>query len=283
MDFCHTCQRTLNGALACPGCGVYGLDAEAVAGRPAVQGVAPHTPLPPVGAGVDEGGSRDGGIEEPVLGPASLAPTLHQGRAARRRQRDRWKKSRRRAGVATAVALFGGGVASVAVSSHSAKAPTAAAAPNDDVAPVTLTSHAGHDQHGGVPTYGTADHLTTQTSTHTVTLPQPGTSAQARSAHSGSVGSASHRDAGGSGTGTTAHSPATGIHGGQSASGGTSQGNGGSGSGTVSVPGSGSTGGGTTTTTSPPVTTPPTSPAPPPTTAPTTPPQHLCLLVICLD
>lgn len=283
MDYCHTCQRTLNGALACPGCGVYRLDAEAVVGRPAFQGVAAYTPLPPAGTGADEGGTRGGGIEEPVLGPASLAPTLHRGRAARRRQRDRWKKSRRRAGVATAVALFGGGVASFAVNSHSARTSTAAAAANDDVAPVTLTSHASQHQADAVPTHGTVDHLAPQTSTHTVTLPQPGTSAQARSTHSGSVGTAPH-DAGGSGTGTTAQVPATGTHGGQSASGGTSQGNGGSAPGTVSVPGGGSTGGGTTATTPPPVTTTPTSPSPPTTTAPTTPPpQHLCLLVICLD
>lgn len=88
MDYCSSCRRHLNGALVCPGCGAYAPDIAPVA--------------------------RAEAEPEPVHAPAvpdteETAP-LPEGRAARRRQRVRWKKSRRRALVATAVALVGGGL-----------------------------------------------------------------------------------------------------------------------------------------------------------------------------
>lgn len=88
----------------------------------------------------DEGPATDS-----VLGPASIAPTLHRGRAARRRQMERWKKNRRRAAAATAVALFGGGV-TVASMSHSGKgSPTAASAGNPEV-PTSLHTDTASSQ-----------------------------------------------------------------------------------------------------------------------------------------
>ncbi|NKQ28519.1 SCO2400 family protein [Streptomyces galbus] len=50
------------------------------------------------------------GADGPRTGDVRDAPPAPQGRAARRRQRVRWKKSQRRAVVATAVALVGGGL-----------------------------------------------------------------------------------------------------------------------------------------------------------------------------
>jgi hypothetical protein len=54
-----------------------------------------------------------------------------EGRAARRRQRARWKKNQRRAVVATAVALVSGSVAMVAMDQQSGDRTRAAAAPLD--------------------------------------------------------------------------------------------------------------------------------------------------------
>ncbi|MBC2908379.1 SCO2400 family protein, partial [Streptomyces cupreus] len=51
--------------------------------------------------------------EAPGTGPSGDlegVPAARQGRAARRRQLARWKKNKRRAVVATAVALVGGGL-----------------------------------------------------------------------------------------------------------------------------------------------------------------------------
>ncbi|KOT30772.1 hypothetical protein ADK41_31720 [Streptomyces caelestis] len=101
MDYCSTCRRHLNGALVCPGCGAYAPDiAPAVIGGRTVPGAAtaaapgavPTPPAPRPAASV----------------PASTGTGT--GRAARRRQLVRWKKTQRRALVATAVALVGGGL-----------------------------------------------------------------------------------------------------------------------------------------------------------------------------
>lgn len=73
-----------------------GADHQAPGAIPAAH--APHTPHAPH-AGED--------IPSDDLPPMSGRPT---GRAARRRQQDRWRKTQRRALIATAVALVGGGL-----------------------------------------------------------------------------------------------------------------------------------------------------------------------------
>ncbi|MEU6256680.1 hypothetical protein [Streptomyces sp. NPDC047043] len=111
MDYCSSCRRHLNGALVCPGCGAYAPDIAPVTahGRtsaaPAATALWPEsTGTPDAYDGFDDFPDPDGDVET----PASASPGL--GRAARRRQRARWKKNQRRAVVATAVALVGGGL-----------------------------------------------------------------------------------------------------------------------------------------------------------------------------
>ncbi|MFG3656619.1 hypothetical protein [Streptomyces sp. NPDC047706] len=91
MDYCSSCRRHLNGALACPGCGAYAPD---IAPAPRAQAEPEPVCVPPV----------------PQDGPEAVAVPAREGRAARRRQRIRWRRSQRRALVATAVALVGGGL-----------------------------------------------------------------------------------------------------------------------------------------------------------------------------
>ena len=111
MDYCSSCRRHLNGALVCPGCGAYAPDIAPVTahGRTTVAPAA--TALWPEAAGIPDAYDGFDDFQEPdgdVETPASAAPGV--GRAARRRQRARWKKNQRRAVVATAVALVGGGL-----------------------------------------------------------------------------------------------------------------------------------------------------------------------------
>ncbi|WP_405584755.1 hypothetical protein [Streptomyces sp. NBC_01190] len=119
-----------------PGAGAFtGYAAEA----PYVPYVPAPAPYEPAAFTPVVGPPLDVDVTQSVLGPVSIAPTLHRGRAARRRQVERWKKNRRRAGVATAFALFGGGVTVAATQAGGAgKGGTAAASSYDTVAPVTL-------------------------------------------------------------------------------------------------------------------------------------------------
>ncbi|MFG1670804.1 hypothetical protein [Streptomyces sp. Y7] len=128
MDYCSSCRRHLNGALVCPGCGAYAPDIAPSAAGGRAASVAPG---PAAGATTAWGSPAadtwyDGYFrdETPSAEPdataspvpaddvdgAEGAPPAPQGRAARRRQRARWKKNQRRAVVATAVALVGGGL-----------------------------------------------------------------------------------------------------------------------------------------------------------------------------
>ncbi|MEU9388761.1 hypothetical protein AB0D86_02010 [Streptomyces sp. NPDC048324] len=112
MDYCSSCRRHLNGALVCPGCGAYAPDiAPLTAGGRAVAAPAATAAWPePVREHAAPAASYD--EPEPFGADADVedpAPT-QEGRAARRRQRERWKKNQRRAVVATAVALVGGGL-----------------------------------------------------------------------------------------------------------------------------------------------------------------------------
>ncbi|MGI5456413.1 SCO2400 family protein [Streptomyces sp. CA-249302] len=128
MDYCSSCRRHLNGALVCPGCGAYAPDIAPMTGRhgrtaPATAAMWPGSGSGPAAApasGAYGHGRAEGGVftDADDEGFADLggdveigAPaTVPAGRAARRRQRARWKKNQRRAVVATAVALVGGGL-----------------------------------------------------------------------------------------------------------------------------------------------------------------------------
>ncbi|MFJ4275071.1 hypothetical protein ACIP29_31490 [Streptomyces coelicoflavus] len=121
MDYCSSCRRHLNGALVCPGCGAYAPD------------IAPHVTV----------GDRDAAtVPAPAPGPApvptdtpaadvaELPPARQQGRAARRRQLTRWKKNKRRAVVASAVALVGGGLSLATMDRQSGDRAQATTAPD---------------------------------------------------------------------------------------------------------------------------------------------------------
>ncbi|MFG2470027.1 hypothetical protein ACGFXB_31835 [Streptomyces canus] len=134
MDYCSSCRRHLNGALACPGCGAYAPDIAPPAHLYATTGVA--------AAAWDEAPTwHDTGLhEEPAAGsdPAEVpsddvtdAPVSAEGRAARRRQRARWRKNQRKAVVATAVALVGGGLTVSAMNQQSNVRTQAATSPDN--------------------------------------------------------------------------------------------------------------------------------------------------------
>lgn len=134
MDYCSSCRRHLNGALACPGCGAYAPDIAPPAHIYATTGVA--------AAAWDEAPTwHDAGLhEEPAAGsdPAEVpsddvtdAPVAAEGRAARRRQRARWRKNQRKAVVATAVALVGGGLTVSAMNQQSNVRTQAATSPDN--------------------------------------------------------------------------------------------------------------------------------------------------------
>ncbi|WP_274560791.1 SCO2400 family protein [Streptomyces spiramyceticus] len=121
MDYCSSCRRTLNGALVCPGCGAYAPDIAPPVHRPdgavASAETTAETWFPeeaaPVGSGASADATDTTDATADASGSASSdgfegASATGQGRAARRRQLARWKKHRRRAVAATAVAMIGG-------------------------------------------------------------------------------------------------------------------------------------------------------------------------------
>lgn len=326
MDYCYTCQRILNGVLVCPGCGAYATEAESTAAmaggphdgayptghlrrtepsgfQPAGYSAAPAPlpeyvptgyadPAPYTSTGFSPAAAAETEEEpaaESVLGPASIAPTLHRGRAARRRQMARWKKSRRRAGVATAFALFSGGVTVASMHAHGKGGATTAS--SDTVAPVNLRTQTSQDggpssvspQQAGTPAHhatasqqrnaaGTPSHPTAQ-ATHTVT----DNAGAVRISDGSPTGQTSVQHSRTPQTSTTT-APTTGDSGtGTGGSTGTS-----GSTGTTTTGGStGTTGGGTTATSPPTGSTPST---PPTTTSPTTPApqQGLCILILCI-
>lgn len=150
MDYCSSCRRHLNGALVCPGCGAYAPDIAPVTshGRPAPAPAAtamwPEVEEPPE---TDAYGDAETG--------AAAAIPLSEGRAARRRQRARWKKNQRKAVVATAVALVGGGLTVASMdrgSGHRSEAATAT-----DLS--SMGSEGGTaDQNAQLPPAGTGKH-----------------------------------------------------------------------------------------------------------------------------
>ncbi|MFE2970251.1 hypothetical protein ACFXKC_42670 [Streptomyces sp. NPDC059340] len=181
MDYCSSCRRHLNGALVCPGCGAYAPDiAPATADGdvvPAWAGMA--TTGTAVGASVPweytasdtwhEGRLRDeaavgADLEEApqtdAYGDFEGATPAPQGRAARRRQLARWKKNQRRAVVATAVALVGGGLTVVSMDRNSAGRAQAASAPE-------ITTMGTADEQAAEQPRPSSTHPETRLSSHT--------------------------------------------------------------------------------------------------------------------
>jgi hypothetical protein len=159
MDYCSSCRRHLNGALVCPGCGAYAPDIAPAAIDTRIDPLRPTgpmtiplpsaTPTATWDYGAADGGGYDGPVEGfPADGPASGTaeadadgaadvdvdvegvPVPPHGRAARRRQLARWKKNQRRAVVATAVALVGGGLTVLGMDRQSTDRTQAATAPD---------------------------------------------------------------------------------------------------------------------------------------------------------
>ncbi|MER5580893.1 hypothetical protein ABT090_04430 [Streptomyces asoensis] len=226
MDYCSTCRRHLNGALVCPGCGAYapdiapvrverGITAAPIARSASMPTAAMPTPPastarthPPAGAVAQSPAPAYSGIA-PVAAPAadvedvpsgSAAPYAPPGRAARRRQLARWKKNQRRAVVATAVALVGGGLTFAALDRQTGDQAQAATTPElpptaggkDPASERTRPTVSRSDGHRTAPSAGrTAD-------TRTDSLPSaPATPVVPRQRS----GPASHEAAGTTGTG----------------------------------------------------------------------------------
>ncbi|MEU2554136.1 hypothetical protein ABZ589_21020 [Streptomyces sp. NPDC013313] len=148
MDYCSSCRRHLNGALVCPGCGAYAPDIAppvavstpgATPGTPATAAKAhPADAFDAFGTGdwyddLTEAGEEPAPAPAPRFQPSGEAggpPAASRGRAARRRQLARWKKNKRRAAVATAFAIVGGGLTLASVDRQSGDRAQAAAAPD---------------------------------------------------------------------------------------------------------------------------------------------------------
>lgn len=190
MDYCSSCRRHLNGALVCPGCGAYAPDiappgtveyaATATTGTartPAVAAVPPaapgtwydDAPLAGPAAYAENGAAEAAPAAAVAAADVTDAPAAPQGRAARRRQLARWKKSQRRAVVATAVALVGGGLTLASLDRGSGDRAQAASAPDNrsmglgqeqptspDAPSGTPTSSGTHRQATGTPRTPTA-------------------------------------------------------------------------------------------------------------------------------
>ncbi|MGW1167840.1 SCO2400 family protein [Streptomyces sp. NPDC002550] len=143
MDYCSSCRRHLNGALVCPGCGAYAPDiappvADGHSGSaPAMTSAGPATTADrdPAASVTRHDGLLDGEAQ------SSAAPHIasdvedllpaRPGRAARRRRLARWRKNKRRAAVASAVALVGGGLSIAMMDQHTTDRAQAATAPDD--------------------------------------------------------------------------------------------------------------------------------------------------------
>ncbi|MEW2560719.1 SCO2400 family protein [Streptomyces griseorubiginosus] len=133
MDYCSSCRRHLNGALACPGCGAYAPDIAPPAHVYATTGTA-ATAWDEAPTWHDAGRHEEpAAATDPGLASEDVsdAPVVTEGRAARRRQRVRWKKNQRKAVVATAVALVGGGLTVSAMNQGSGTRAQAATAPDN--------------------------------------------------------------------------------------------------------------------------------------------------------
>ncbi|MFB7779680.1 SCO2400 family protein [Streptomyces bauhiniae] len=115
MDYCSACRRHLNGALVCPGCGVCASPDLA----PMPVRTSPYAVRQPGDEDAPTPASRHGRSVPPPAAPHRPAEVPSgSGRAARRHEQSRWRKTRRRAALATAVALVGGGLTLAAALNH---------------------------------------------------------------------------------------------------------------------------------------------------------------------
>jgi len=150
MDYCSKCRRHLNGALVCPGCGAYAPDiAPLPGGAPAPIATAAAAPVhdEPVPYRYAEDPAEAPGTADESFDAAS-------GRAGRRRQRERWKKTQRRALVATAVALVGGGLTVSSMSRQSTDRAQAASAPDREPMGVAEEEVDQPETPGWTPSHG---------------------------------------------------------------------------------------------------------------------------------
>ncbi|HZF89107.1 SCO2400 family protein [Streptomyces sp.] len=138
MDYCSTCRRHLNGALVCPGCGAYAPDIDPSAARTARD----SSPVTRATAMVEAAGIAR--TEPDDTYPEQ--PPAPRGRAARRRQLARWKKTQRRAVVATAVALVGGGLTVAGLHRGAPDRAQAATAPEHPDAPAAREQAPQYDR-----------------------------------------------------------------------------------------------------------------------------------------
>lgn len=174
MDYCSSCRRHLNGALVCPGCGAYAPDIAPPRSTSAVTAVRP--------AADHWFGAKEPAAVPPAdaegTPPADVtdAPPAGQGRAARRRQLARWKKNKRRAAVATAVALVGGGLTLASLDRGSNDRAQAATAPDNRSMSITGEPSAAPSDPASTPASPAATHRHTSTTptarTPAVTAPR---------------------------------------------------------------------------------------------------------------
>ncbi|MFF4751696.1 SCO2400 family protein [Streptomyces sp. NPDC002514] len=281
MDYCTSCRRHLNGALVCPGCGAYAPDIAPDVSASGITAATPERPdtalavpagrppaawlrrydVPP--ADEPEYVPDTAAVPPPADDVASPAPS-GEGRAARRRQRARWKKNQRRAVVATAVALVGGGLTVAAMDRHSAR-PQAATAPDNHR--ITLTGEMP-EQTATVPAAPTDD--ATSASPSRTGNRDTGASRQRNEAAPRTVASITRPDSAVAphpATTSTAHRPSTAAP-------------------ATAHPSTGSQQPSGTPTPAPSTSTPapsdPQTGTPAPSTPPSSDPTRLCLLVLCL-
>ncbi|MET9375295.1 hypothetical protein ABZX98_14230 [Streptomyces sp. NPDC002992] len=149
MDYCSSCRRHLNGALVCPGCGAYAPDIAPVVADGRLVSASATTASATSVTSVTTREAAVGAQPNRTLrsdAPEDLegVPIAPEGRAARRRQRARWKKNQRRAVVATAVALVGGGLTVSAMDRQAGDRAQAATAPQDPGVD-TVEEQSAHD------------------------------------------------------------------------------------------------------------------------------------------
>ncbi|MGW8884593.1 SCO2400 family protein [Streptomyces sp. NPDC055749] len=146
MDYCSFCRRNLNGVFVCPGCGAYAPDiappAQHLHSEVATTATTQETwraeEVPVPGSDVDILRFEPAPSSSTSRGVPESADPAMQGRAARRRQLARWKKNRRRALAATAVALVGGGLTIAAMpTTRPSTSQTHAGAPPERLTEVT--------------------------------------------------------------------------------------------------------------------------------------------------
>ncbi|MGW4047338.1 SCO2400 family protein [Streptomyces sp. NPDC004721] len=195
MDYCSSCRRHLNGALVCPGCGAYAPDIAppAVGGcsesAPAMASAAPATTAYRDTATADtwhdtlldgEAESSDSTSVAPhVAADVEDVPPVRQGRAARRRQLVRWKKNKRRAAIASTVALVGGGLTVAMMDRTSADRAEAAVAPHDQSIGAVEEQTPEQNRSAPAPTTDQRTHR----SSHAPSQPRPPTRTNAPREH----------------------------------------------------------------------------------------------------